>query len=92
MREVATIMGNKYPNMFQDQGQQGRSLITFILNYILILDKLGYGLGGNLGNKQLPNHLVDRVCFKVFWQHFGSIFLCLVQDKITQEKALKEQS
>ena len=32
-------------------------------NLLIIGEKLGYGLGGNLGNKQLPNQMVDRVVF-----------------------------
>ena len=33
--------------------------ITFCL--LFLGEQLGYGLGGNLGNSQLPNHMVDRV-------------------------------
>ena len=46
MRDVATVMGNKYPNMFQIKGSDDT--------------KFGYGLGGMYGNKSLPGHLVEK--------------------------------
>ena len=46
MRDVATVMGNKYPNMFQIKGSDET--------------KFGYGLGSMYGNKSLPGHLVEK--------------------------------
>ena len=48
MRDVATTLAIKYPNMFEDTGMSSDSL-------------LGYGLGGKMGNKYLDKHLVERV-------------------------------
>ena len=64
MRDVAAIMGYKYPNMFVDRGSAGE--IYFIGREILYIlysssDKLGYGLGGLLGNKNLASNMIDRV-------------------------------
>ena len=52
--------------MFQDFGKEGnfneikRDLIV-IFSFPSEAVKLGYGLGGQRGLKQLPQHIVDRV-------------------------------
>ena len=46
MRDVSTVLGFKYPNMFQVKGDVNVAI--------------GYGLGGSQGNKNLPQHLVER--------------------------------
>ena len=62
MRDVSTIMGFNYPNMFQDKGEHGILKKIFSIFLVgLFLGKLGYGLGGVHGNKSLPDHLVVRV-------------------------------
>jgi len=48
MRDIVTVMGDNYPKMFRDKGNDGPDMM------------LGYGLGGRNGLKRLPELLVDK--------------------------------
>ena len=69
MREIVVVMGNNFPNMFQDHGTKGKFDILYaacLYQFKNSDEKLGYGLGGSQGLKQLPEHMVDRVRNLIF--------------------------